>query len=233
MPLIHHEGMKAVEGMRPATFDDIMDEHTSYYTSAEETSDEEDPVGLAPTSQVSPPAHSTDPQQVECPICGKSYEKRENRPPPIFWQHINSIHISRGTLPPADFVVANYRLVCSTSGCHWLYHQRLRRVGCQRSLGDGKKCGGLLLSPDELPELGFAVLTHKGTPLSDVYPTPMSPRTSRADGVNGPTHPLDLLECALEAAQDGATLPSLQQHEQACIFTLLNSVMCSHTHLHY
>lgn len=190
MPLIHHEETKVVEGMRPATFDDIMDEDTSYYTSAEETSDEEGPAGLAPTSQVSPPAHSTDLQQVECPLCGKSYEKRENRPPPIFWQHINSIHISRGALPPADFVVANYRLVCSTSGCHCLYHQRLRRVGCQRSLGDGRKCGGLLLSPDELPELGFAVPTHKGTPLSD---TPISPRTSRADRVNGPTHPLDLL----------------------------------------
>ena len=58
MPLIHHEGTKAVEGMRPATFDDTMDEDTSYYTSAEETSGEEGPVGLARTSQVSPLAHS-------------------------------------------------------------------------------------------------------------------------------------------------------------------------------
>ena len=44
MPLIHHEGTKEVEGMRPATFDDIMDENTSYYTSAEETSGKEDLV---------------------------------------------------------------------------------------------------------------------------------------------------------------------------------------------
>lgn len=93
---------------------------------------------------------------IACPLCGKSFRKTNNLPPPLLWKHINSCHVCRGELPQSDFIIDNNRLVCSASNCHWIYHQRLRRAGCQRPLGNGRKCGGTLKSPVDLLDLAFA-----------------------------------------------------------------------------
>lgn len=77
-----------------------------------------------------------------CPICSKSFTLCNNKPPQPFWQHINSVHISRSQFPPSGFITRHNRLVCSSPGCHWLYHSRLKKQGCQRRVMGSGKCGG-------------------------------------------------------------------------------------------
>ncbi len=99
-----------------------------------------------------------------CPSCKGMDKKQENHCPiclhsspsiNAMWQHINCVHASRSEFPPIQQYHNDNRLICSV--CHWAYHKRFIRQGCQRQLLDSR-CGNPLVDPMDMPSLTFPVV---------------------------------------------------------------------------
>lgn len=90
------------------------------------------PLPQASLSEACGDTQKIHPTTLPCPICLKPFKVNEKViPAPTLWGHIN-YHISLNMFPPKEFVTTNHRLMCSTQGCHWTYHARFKRQGCQR-----------------------------------------------------------------------------------------------------
>ena len=102
---------------------------------------------------------------------------------------MNAFHISRGDFPPQPFLSQHDRLVCSSPGCHWVYHRRFSRLGCQRRFPDRPdKCGGSLVPLSSL-SLSHAPAPHNSPPPS---PASLPPSISLPswDDILGTFHPI-------------------------------------------
>lgn len=88
------------------------------------------------------------PGVASCPHCDKTTTTISS-----LWQHINSVHISRGIFLPSFFQRFD-RLICSQPSCRFAYLSRWSV--CQRSLGDSRRCGAPLIDPSAV--LGSALL---------------------------------------------------------------------------
>lgn len=159
-----------------------------------------------------------------CPICSKPFKSSvKNKPPVVLWQHINSVHIARHQFPPKDFITQHDRLMCSSTSCHYIYHNRFWKLGCQRVIGDAHvKCGSSLVDPSILTQIPFAthISQHSERPL-----VPPSHLTSSNSVSTDSSTLLDLSLTALENVSFNCQHASL---EPQCIYHLLNCVMTSH-----
>ena len=89
---------------------------------------------------------------------------------PSLWQHKLKSHLF-GNFPPRELLREHDHLMCSTGSCHWVYHSRLRRLGCQRPSGNNTKCGGALLDPADIPTISWPPpLPHSATHLDSLTP---------------------------------------------------------------
>ena len=108
-----------------------------------------DSLPVAPSSVYIPsasPNPNGSPGGMSCVLCGKAVKTVA-----ALWQHINSVHISRGCFPPLTFFQHFDCFICSNSSCRFPYS--IRWSTCQRSLGGSHKCGARLIDPSSLPDL--------------------------------------------------------------------------------
>ena len=125
-----------------------------------------------------------------CPICSKGFPIYQDRPSGSFWLHLNSYHIARAEFPSHEFLTHHDRLICSSSGCHWVYHRRFSRLGCQRRIPNSSdKCRGQLVTLASLPVQPTSSLpsNHNPSPLPSSTPLPNLPSW---DAILGTFHPI-------------------------------------------
>ena len=81
-----------------------------------------DSLPVAPSSVCTPsasPSPDGSPGGMSCVLCGKAVKTVA-----ALWQHINSVHISRGCFPPLTFFQHFDRFICSNSSCRFAYSIR-------------------------------------------------------------------------------------------------------------
>ncbi len=163
------------------------------------------------------------PPAIVCPRCSKLFKLgAKGVPPPAFWHHINLNHICLGIFPPSELLKEHNRLMCSQYDCHWIYHSRFRRQGCQRPTGNNTKCGGALVDPLDLPTVPFQTTVSQApstiqeeadtlapTPISTVCPHPET----------------TLLEVALEAVGNVCIDAQFAPFEEECVAAILHHLM--------
>lgn len=115
--------------------------------------------------------------------------------PPLInamWQHINCVHASRSVFPPIQQYHTDNRLICSV--CHWAYHKRFTKQGCQRQLLDSR-CGNPLVDPMDMPSLTFSAVN-----LDPNSPEALQPDPHRESNCMSPDEDM-LLHQAVETLQ--------------------------------
>ena len=110
----------------------------------------------------SPSPVCSDPVLDVCPLCNKHFSSCSH-----LWQHINSVHISRSTFPPAAFFDSCNRLICSQPSCRWASHHRYRNSGCRRLLSTGKHCGAALAHASTVSNI---LTSHPSIPCTSTPP---------------------------------------------------------------
>ena len=78
-----------------------------------------DSLPVAPSSVCTPsasPSPDGSPDGMSCVLCDKAVKTVA-----ALWQHINSVHISRGCFPPLAFFQHFDHFICSSSSCRFAY----------------------------------------------------------------------------------------------------------------
>ena len=115
----------------------------------------DDPDLLLSSLEASP-SHTPSPVSDlnDCSLCNKHFSSCSH-----LWQHINSVHISRSTIPPAAFFDSCNHLICSQPSCRWASHLRFRNSGCRRLLSTGKHCGAPLVNANTVSSIPLSQLS--------------------------------------------------------------------------
>ena len=112
----------------------------------------------------------------------------------------------------------SYTTVCSTHGCHWIYHSRFKKMGCQRRVGPSNKCGGSL----QLLDLNVIPSTPRS--ICNVSPSPQPAIVPSVSFVMY-SSPLD---AAMEAMVSLFWPNGCTFNEGEAIYTLFNTIMTTH-----
>ena len=151
-------------------------------------------------------------------MCGNHFKLVNDKPAPAFCDHLNRVHASRSEFPPTTFLSTHDRLICSTPGCHRIYHSRFKNMGCQRRVGPRKKCGSSL----QLLDLNVI----QSTPCSIHHVSP-SPQPAIFSSV-----PLVTYSSPLDAAMEVVVSLSWPNgctfNEGEAIYSLFNTIMTTH-----
>ena len=98
-----------------------------------------------------------------CVLCGKVAKTVST-----LWQHVNSVHISRGCFTPLHFFQRFDCFLCSDPSCCYVYLKQWSV--CQHSLGGPCKCGSVLVDPLSKPDL--VPVSVSLSPPSDLHSMP-------------------------------------------------------------
>jgi len=104
-----------------------------------------------------------------CPVCSSVFNEAAG-----LWRHINFEHIARRDFPPAEFLIQHGRLLCSEATCSFAYSAR--KHTCQRAVGSGERCSGLLVNPRII--IAARALRHRSASGSREEQQPMRQRPS-------------------------------------------------------
>ena len=134
----------------------------------------DDPDLLLSSLEASP-GHTSSPDSDlnDYPLCNKHFSSCSH-----LWQHINFVHISRSTFPPADFFDSCNRLIYSQPSCHWASHLRFRNSGCSRLLSTGKHCGAPLVNANTVSSIPLSQLS---IPCASIPPIIDEPSSTLSD----------------------------------------------------